>query len=340
MDALVVGCGSIGTRHIGNLLDNDVVSEVFGYDIDTAVARRTAGECGIWTTSDAEEAWSRSPDIVLVCTPPNTHLQVARVALDAGADVFIEKPLAGSLEGVPEFLDQVDRSDSTVMVGCNMRFHPPVLQIEEWLSNGRIGRIEYAKLKFGNHLSNWRSGDYSERYTAQARKGGGIILDGVHEIDLLLEWLSEPETVQCAASTYSDLSIDVEDTAEILVECPRQLGSIHLDCIRPERERAYELVGTDGMIVWQAHGKAPERSKAKLYESEPETWTRHSFELTLNEMYVSELEHFLDCVQHESSPVVDCVHARDALALALSARDAAETGCRKQVETNGYRDNA
>lgn len=337
MKALVVGCGSIGTRHIKNLLDSNDISDVIGHDIDATAAQSAAEEHGIWTTTKLDTAWNRSPDIVFVCTPPHTHIQVAETALSHDAHVFIEKPLADSLDDMPRFLEKIKHSEQIVIVGCNMRFHPPVVKIREWLSTDAIGRLEYIRLEFGNHLSNWRSGDISDQYTAQAEKGGGIILDGIHEIDLLLEWLSEPETVQSAAGTYSDLPVNVEDTAEILIEGANQLGSVHLDFIRPERARTYELIGTDGLIRWDARGKNPEKSEVGLYQMDTETWTRNSYELTLNEMYVAELEHFIECIQTGSPPVVGVTKGRDALASAVAARQAAQSGNRQYLNADSYK---
>lgn len=311
MDALVIGCGSIGRRHIGNLVHVDRISNVFGHDLDGMATQKVNDEHNIWTTTELQEAWEQSPDIVLVCTPPDTHIQLAERALDHDADVFIEKPLSDSLEVLPAFIQQVESSDSTVMIGCNMRFHPPVVKMREWVSAGEIGRLEYAQLQYGNHLSNWRSENPSDQYTAQAEKGGGIILDSIHEIDLLLEWLSDPETVQCAAGTYSDLAVNVEDTAEVLVEGPKQLGSVHLDFIRPERARTYELIGTNGIIQWQARGKNPEQSEVELYRMNTERRRQESYELTANEMYISEIEHFIECIRTDSAPVVDVKKGRD-----------------------------
>jgi predicted dehydrogenase len=337
MKALVVGCGSIGTRHIENLLDHDHVSDVFGLDITTAAAQNAAEEYDIWTTTNPDAAWDRSPDMVFVCTPPHTHIQLAETSLANDTHVFIEKPLADSLDSVPGFLEQAEDSDQVCMVGCNMRFHPPVVKIREWLSTDAIGRLEYIQLQYGNHLSNWRSGDLSDQYTAQADKGGGIILDGIHEIDLLLEWLSEPNTVQSAAGTYSDLPVDVEDTAELLIEGSNQLGSVHLDFIRPERARTYELIGADGLIRWEARGKNPEKSEVGLYQMDTEMWTRNSYESNLNEMYVSELEHFIDCIQTGSSPAVGVTKGRDALASAVAARQAARSGNRQHLNADSYK---
>jgi predicted dehydrogenase len=336
MDVLVVGCGSIGTRHIGNLLDMDYISTVFGYDSDTTTAQRVADEHGIWTTTDSQEAWGRSPEVALICTPPDTHIQLAETALAHDAHVFIEKPLSNTLSGIPEFLERTAASSSIVMIGCNMRFHPPVAQMKEWLSAGEIGRIEYARLRYGNHLSSWRPGDHSEHYTAQEEQGGGIVLDGIHEIDLLLELLSDPKTIQCASGTYSDLEVNVEDTAELLFEGPSQLGSVHIDFIRPERARTYELIGTEGLIQWEARGKNPEKSKIELYRMNTETKKSKSYSLTGNEMFVNEMSHFFNCIQTNSKPVVDETKGKDALKVALSAKEVSQSGKRQYIEANNY----
>jgi predicted dehydrogenase len=169
-----------------------------------------------------------------------------------------------------------------------------------------------------------------------SEKGGGIILDAIHEIDLALEWLSHPRSVQCASGTYGDLNIEVEDTAEILLEGTNQLGSVHLDSLRPERSRTYELIGTEGLIRWMARGKSPEKSTVEMYQTSSDAWEKKKYELTLNDMYTREIDHFLDCVESGEDPVVGAAKGSDALQTAHVAKEAAHTGQRKQVQVECY----
>lgn len=335
MHALVFGGGSMGARHTRNLLEMSQIDNVSLCDIDPDVTDKIEDEFGIQTTVDVEQAFDIDPDFVIISTPPASHIPLANKSLDNSCHVFIEKPLSDSTEGVREFQQRAEQSELVAMVACNMRFHPPVKLVHQWLTQGRIGGLEYFRLRYGNRLTNWRSGDYQNHYSAQADKGGGIILDAIHEIDLALEWLTDPKTVQCAAGKCSNLKIDVEDVAEILFEGSKQICAVQLDYLRPRRARTYEFIGSDGLIEWTARGKDPEQSTVELQASDGEQLSK-SFELTLNEMYVNEMEHFLDCVQTGTTPEMDPSMAIGALDAALEAREAAKSGMRREFDAGPY----
>ncbi|WP_415380074.1 Gfo/Idh/MocA family protein [Halosimplex sp. TS25] len=329
---LVVGCGSIGSRHVGNLVESFDV-EVSVCDVDERQVAALSDEYGVTSTTDLDEALDAAPDAVLVCTPPTSHVDIARKAIDAGAHVFVEKPVAADSERAAELAERVREADRVGLVGCNMRFHPPVARITDWLTAGEIGRLEYARLRYGNYLPNWRPDDYTESYSTDPEQGGGIVLDAIHELDLASWWLGRPGTVTSATGTYSDLALDVEDTAEILIEREDEtaMASVHLDYLRPVRARTYELIGTEGMIRWDAEGKNPEESTVWLYDTETNQRETETYASTFEEMYVAELDHFFSCIDGEAEPVVDIADGQRLVELAEQIRAAAADGRTRTV---------
>ncbi len=323
MRLLLIGCGSIGVRHIRNLQSFSNVDnvEIIAYDVDPERANQVATEFGLETTVNLEQAFEKKPVAVLICTPTHLHLDLAKRALAAGVHIFIEKPLSHSLLGVPEFVKQAQVSNRIVLVGCNMRFHPPVQQIQTWLDRDLIGRLQFVRLRYGHYLPNWRPTDYRQSYSANENQGGGIILDAVHELDLAYHWVGDVETVYCLADKLSDLEIDVEDTAEILLRSTqRAVAQIHIDYLRPERARTYELIGSKGMIRWMARGKNPERSTVSCYRMESDSWENYDLEADLNAMYINEMRHFLACLAGNEQPLMDAQRGLEILALALRAK--------------------
>jgi predicted dehydrogenase len=329
--AIVVGCGSIGTRHVRNLLSLDV--EVTAVDPDPSASEGAAEEFGVPATTDLGEALEGNHDCALVCTPPSTHLAIAEELLDAGLHLFVEKPLSNDLAGTDDLIDLAERGGCMTLVGCNMRFHPPVRWIAHRFRSGGIGRLQFLRLRYGNYLPDWRPGNYEESYSAQADLGGGIVLDAIHELDVALEWLDDVDSLCCSAGEVGDLDLGVEDAAEILLRAPGPaLAEVHLDYLRPERARTYELVGSDGLLRWHARGKDPERSELSYYDRVTETWEEEEYESDLNEMYVEEMEHFLDCIRGDAKPKLDLRGGRDVLALALAAKRSASTGTPQAVD--------
>ena len=84
------------------------------------------------------------PDVALVCTPPVHHVSASLQLVRAGADVFMEKPVAAALDGVDELIREADERQRIVQVGYNLRFHPVVAAAAGRLASGAIGRVLYA----------------------------------------------------------------------------------------------------------------------------------------------------------------------------------------------------
>lgn len=320
-DALIVGCGSIGERHVGNLVDLDV--NVTACDVDTDRTAAVADKYNVDTKTDYERALNASPDCVLVCTPPTAHIDIAIDALNAGADVFVEKPVAPSVEDAAPLVEATRSTEGVVYVACNMRFHPPVRQLNEWIQQGVLGSVEFLRLRYGYALENWRGGNYQEYYSASG-DGGGVILDAIHELDIADHWLNGTEEVVSVAENLSSLDIDAEDTAEILLRGDGRLAEVHLDYVRPIRARTYEIIGSDGMARWHAEGKNPETSRVTLSDADGDCLAEQTFESTLNEMYVAEMEHFLDCVTGDANPPVDPARGSHLVRIAAAAKAASE----------------
>ncbi len=324
MKCLVVGAGSIGRRHLRNLRSLDP-GDVSVCETDQGVRESAAREFGVKGYAALADALEAGPDAVFVCTPTHQHVPVARVALDANAHLFIEKPLAASLEAIGDLADQVRARRRIALVGCNMRFHPGVARLKEALEQSAVTRPLYFRARFSHFLPNWRPGtDYRLTYSARRDWGGGILLEGVHEFDYL-RWLGgEIERVACQADHVSDLDIDGEDCALVLLRYESgALGQIHLDYLSPLKLRGCEILGGDGMLRWQSDGKNPEVVQVERNGGSREVLYRcEAYDSNL--MYLEELKHFLQCLAGSANPALDVEGATRVLALALTARETAD----------------
>ena len=196
--ALVVGLGAIGQRHARNLrqllgdelelsaMRSRTGGVVVGDDLTASMGRPDA-DCDGGVFTDLEEALDQRPDLVLVCNPTSMHLPVARAAVDAGAAVFIEKPLSNNMEGVDELVRLVEDHDAVVAVGCQLRFHPALKQLHRLLQAQALGRLVAAFVEEGEHLLSYHPyEDYRCSYAARHELGGGIVLTQIHELDYII----------------------------------------------------------------------------------------------------------------------------------------------------------
>lgn len=321
MKVLVAGSGSIGRRHMRNLRSLGV-SEIAACDPDPERLAPMVDELKIDPYSDFEQSLHViRPDAVLICTPPSFHLTQARRAIAAGAHVFIEKPLSHSMEGVKALLGEARASSRAVQVGYNLRFHPAIRKLKQIVEENTIGRILWTRAEVGQYLPDWRPWqDYRQSYTARRELGGGIILDASHELDYLLWFFGEPIEVLCMASTVSQLAVNVEDSASLMLRfASGSHADLHLDFVQRVPSRSCKLVGEEGTAIWEDGDAASVRVLRPAKEPE---YFRYDFDD--NEMYVAELKQFLVCIETGQSPLVNAEQAAQVLEWALAARAAAE----------------
>ena len=185
---LVVGCGSIGRRHIRNLLSLGQRT-LHLVEMDHVRLQQGTQEFGVPGTRTLEESWAWRPEVVIVANPTSWHVETATAAAAQGCHLLIEKPLSDRLEGVEALLRMVGEKQLIALVGCNLRFHPGPALIHHWLTQSECGKILSARFEAGSYLPSWRPGtDFRVSYSAQAALGGGCVLDDIHELDLAC-WL-------------------------------------------------------------------------------------------------------------------------------------------------------
>ena len=321
MKFLIVGCGSIGRRHIRNLQGLGG-HEIVACDTDQERLGKIAKELGVRTSRDYQKTLEEGNfEAVFICTPNDSHVTLALEAARRGFHLFIEKPLSHNLEGVDELIERVELKSLTALVGCNLRFHPSLVLIKKFLEEGKIGKILFARIEFGYDLSSWHPAeDYRKSYSASRKRGGGVVLDAIHELDYARWFFGPLSLVSAHLDKISRLEIETEDTAEILLRTDfNALVSIHLDYLQRDYHRSCLIVGDEGTLRWRLKDQQVELCPAR-------TQTREIFEepkgYELNTMYVREMEHFMDCLKGKTEPAQDLQSARQVLEMACKAKEA------------------
>ncbi len=323
MKALVVGLGSIGRRHARNWAALGL-GEVW---VCRQANRPQPEPLGVEarTFYDLGAALAADPDIVLVTNPSSLHVATARRAVQAGCHVFIEKPLGSSLDGVSELLAEARQAARRVMVGYSLRFHPGLARLRDLLHAGAIGRPISARAEMGEYLPGWHPWeDYRTGYSARRDQGGGPVLTFSHEIDSLCWLLGRPRRVLGLARKVSELEVDTEDVAEILLEFDAgALTSIHVDYVRRPPRRSVEVVGDEGVLRWEY-----DENRLAVFTTRSAQWRVEEGRPTFarNELFLDELRAVATAVAGgRAEPLADGLQGAAILAVALSAlRSSAE----------------
>jgi predicted dehydrogenase len=161
-------------------------------------------------------------------------------------------------------------------------------------------------------------------YAARADLGGGVILSQIHELDYLIWMFGAPVRLFALGGHWSELDIDVEDTASILMECAHagRALPVHLeqDYVQRPPSRSCEVVGDQGKALLDLAQPAltswDERGNAR--EERFENFER-------NQLFLDELQHFLSCVATREPPLVDLRAGRESLRVALAAKESIRT---------------
>jgi predicted dehydrogenase len=282
---LIIGFGSIGQRHYRNLQKLGLGS-VCVYDV-AGVKDKT-----IKTADDISQPTLKKFNVVFVCNPNNMHIRTALLAAKAGCHLFIEKPLSHNLSGINKLKKICEKNKLTVMVGHNMRFHPCLKFIHNYLNKNKLGKVYGISFESGYYLPYWRPGrDYRKNYAAKKETGGGIILDDIHSFDLLF-WLNNFKEVSETKFIYnkvSDLQIETEDFSLASFKFKNKvLGLVSCDYLQQSYTWRCKIVGQAGNLEWDFNNNIVwlrgKQGSKKLFAVK---------NFDFNKVYLDEVKYFL-----------------------------------------------
>jgi predicted dehydrogenase len=312
MHMFVIGSGSIGRRHARNL--KNLGAHVTLFEINRDLLHATCTEEGFTPCTDLEHYINtEKPDAAFICTPNHLHIPIARQLADKGIDIFIEKPLSDTRDGIEDLIRTVSQKKCIAMVGFMLRFEPGLAIIKERI---RPDNVAFAQLEFGSHMPLWRKGvDYRAVYSANKSMGGGTILDDTHELDYACWLFGPPKAVKCSFGRFSSFEIDVEDTAMITYEYPDKLVSIHSDYLQRKYSRHCKICDREGYIIEWTFGDSVRFSDE--FGVQVITY-KETFDV--NQLYVDEVRYFINCIRKRIRPDSDIENGYEILKIALLAK--------------------
>lgn len=317
---LIAGLGSIGSRHLSNLMQ---------LGVEDIMLLRTKNEPAVNAPhlpvfTDLQSALQQLPDAVIISNPTSHHLDVALTVVKAGCHFFVEKPLSHSWRGVEELINTARQKQSIGMVGFDMHFDPGLQKVRQFLIEGIIGRVTSIQAQVGQYLPDWHPWeDYRNGVSAQIETGGGVILDLIHEIDYVTWLIGDVSEVMSMNGHVSTLDIQTEDTAAILMRFANNtIGTVNLDYIQRTPSRSCRIIGEEGTISWDLMNQ-----NVTWFLAKDKKW--HEFSYTgfqRNDRFIAEMKHFLDCLDGKSKPEVNLENGSRSLKIALAAKESNKTG--------------
>ena len=251
MKILLKGFGSIGKRHASNLLGLGI------RDLVIVSSKTTLGEGfdHLEVFSTIEEALDHHSDFThgLICSPTAFHIPDLWRFLKAGiGNIYLEKPVSHNFEGCTEIYAEIKRCNARVQVGFDLHFDPGLMKAKEILDSCAIGKIISANAFVGQYLPDWRPyEDHRKGMSASIEKGGGVMLDLVHEFDYLRWIMGTPSRIVAFYQTNPSLEIETEDVSDVLIQFKNGASaSLHLDYHQRILVRHCYFTGEKGSLLW------------------------------------------------------------------------------------------
>ncbi len=280
MKVLIVGLGSIATKHIKALRDIDEHVEILAW----RQAKRSPAPEGVEEVQSLE---GLQVDFAIVSNPTSLHLQTITQLLPLDCPLFIEKPLSHDLEGVSDIIDAIDNQQLMTYMGCNLRFLPTLQFLKEQLP--QAGKINEVTVYCGSYLPDWRPHlDYKTSYSAIRELGGGVHLDLIHELDYCYWLFGMPSKVHSFASNVSHLNIEAHDGAYYHLVYKDFLVNVSLNYFRRTPKRTVELVlENDTWLVDLLNGSVTDQNGTVIFQAQ----------FDIMQTYKDQMIHFLTCIQ-------------------------------------------
>jgi len=230
----VIGCGYWGK----NLVRNFDGLEALAMTCDATVAGRSlaaemAPEVEVVSSIDRVLATSEVAGVV-IATPAETHYDFARQALEAGKDVFVEKPLALTYEQGADLVRLAEENKRVLMVGHVLEYHPAVQKLLELVEAGELGRVQYI---YSNRLS-----------LGKIRREENILWSfAPHDVAIILRLMrSLPfQVIACGGSYLQPNIADVTVTNLLFDNGVR--AHIHVSWLHPFKEQRLVVIGSKKM---------------------------------------------------------------------------------------------
>lgn len=312
--AAVVGLGSMGANHV-RVLNALPGVELVGV-MDTApdaVDRATSGRTARGYSDVDALLGAERPDLVVVAAPTSLHHDIVLQALEAGAHVLVEKPIAANRAEGEEMIAAARARNLLLTVGHIERFNPAVRELKRRLGEGELGRIFQVRAT--------RLGPFPARI-----RDVGVVVDlAPHDLDVM-RYLLDSEPIRLYAETEQRIHTEHEDLFTGIVKfASGAIGLLEINWLTPTKVRTVSVTGERGMYV------ADYLTQDLVFYANPESGSVAEGEIIWRhikreEPLVVELAEFAAAIRDGGPSPVDPHDALAALLLARAMVDAAQRG--------------
>jgi predicted dehydrogenase len=318
---LLIGLGRWGANHLRVLQSLPIELFVAEHDANRL---DSSGVSQSHRTSDAYSLFSVI-DAAVVVTPADTHFEMCRDLLEAGKDVFVEKPISLNSAHAKELNELAKRNGLVLQVGHIFRFDPASVWMREAMAERRFGEIKMLRAIFSG-------------FKRPRRDTGVTFADSIHFIDLFRYLLgTSPRRVHAVMRNFLAREGEMDDESLVLLEYDRGdgapiLGTIEAGYHLPGKMRELTIVGKTSSAICDYNVA---QYKIKTFENKhvvenggikATEGAVHQLEFPPEEPLRAELASFLDAIEKRNRPLVDGADGMEAVRVVEAALESARTG--------------
>lgn len=235
--AAVIGVGSMGKNHArvyGELSEVELVAVA---DADLEVARAAGVRAGVSYYSNYRQMLDeRKPQVVSIAVPTALHAEVTIAAMESGAHVLVEKPIASTLEDGRQIIQRAIELDRKLSIGHIVRFNPAIRALKQKIEDGELGRIFQIVCR--------RVGPFPSRI-----RDVGVVIDlAPHDLDVM-RYLTGSNPIRVFAETEQRIHTEHEDLLTALLRFPDGVtGVLEINWLTPTKVREILVLGERGLF--------------------------------------------------------------------------------------------
>jgi len=306
IEVAVVGVGGWGKNLARNYFQISDANLRYVCDLDDKkLAAASKQYPGVITINNFDEMLKDSKlDAVVIATTAPTHFRLAKSALLANKDVYVEKPFVLEVAEAEELIELAESTGRILMVGHLLEYHPVIIKLKQMIDSGELGDIHYI---------------YSQRLNlGTVREDENALWNfAPHDISAILFLLGK-EPVDISARGQSYIRDGVEDVVFFtLTFADNSMANIHVSWLDPHKVRKLTIVGSNKMAVFddlEANEKLRVYDKGAQFTSDYDTYAEYIGlrfgDITIpyiktGEPLRAECLHFLECIKDRTQPVSD-----------------------------------
>lgn len=303
----LLGLGYWGPNILRNIIESDKFKDIFCFDLDAKKLEKNKQRFPAIKTVENYDEILNNEDIkcVFICTPPETHFELAYKAMERNKNVFVEKPFTRSADEARDLIKIAENKSLKLMVGHTFEFSPAVEKVKRIIDDGILGDIYFitmTRINLGIH-----------------RKDVSVIWDlATHDFSILFKLIKEyPGKISTIANSF--VKEGLKDVAFINIKYNSGIiVNINVSWLSPKKVREIIIVGSKKMLIYD---DTQSDEKIKIFDKgvdllrDPEGFGEYQLTyrtgdtispvVEVTEPLKLEIKHFLDCVDNGIEPISD-----------------------------------